>query len=183
MRKSYFLDQMEKIYATFGKKTPQEAVTDEIFNRIEDFPDDFMDYARSRLCDMEALPQNLGRFLARELWPDFRASRPELFTGRTDNGCPLCARDTPGYRRVWNPDNKNWVILPCPCNAKRKTEFAATDVMIHAMGWLTEAEAREARKERYPDGISHKHICGMVGHREETGKEHKAYMAEMEGVF
>lgn len=177
MRESDFLDWIEGIYALFGKKMPLKKVTDAIFERVCSYPDAFMDYAKERLSDMDALPSNLGRFFCREVWPDFRDANPQLFTARIDAGCALCKPDLPGWRQAWNWDFSESFLLKCPCNRDPNMANvpAFTDEMIYGRGWRTQ---NDFLSREDPAPAMDRKMRKAIGDCERPRQRHERYMAE-----
>ena len=187
MNEIHFTEILGRIYAAFGKNMPAQHVRDAIYERIQPMPDAFMDYAKKRLCDMEALPQNLGLYLERDLWPDFKAANPELEGVSQKACCPLCDPGNPGQRRVHAPDY-SWVhIWKCPCNTDPSYagEEAWTDALIAERGFHTEAEfqAWVTAKMQAATSSMAKKILPCLCHDEPPRERHAAYLRKMEGAW
>lgn len=179
MTETYFRSQLGRIYATFGKAWPQAPVIAQIFKQVCDFPEGFMDYALSRCELMESLPQNLGRFLARELWPDYRVANPAIAASEPVSACPRCRYNYPGVKDFYTPDGE---IKLCACDCCRDERIIALmgqypDWELLERGYLLENPiepdpagfARFARKLRKNASLP-----------EETRPRHEAYMQSVE---
>lgn len=144
MEYSHFLDMLEKIYATFGKRLPQSAVIDRIYDRVGQLPDSFMDFALKHFEDQDDLPKNMGGFLLNNLWPECLANHPELRARNEKQCCPLCDNGNPGWRRVWRPVKTAWgkeAFLPehvrCSCGGypNPNQEKVYSDWELEDMGY------------------------------------------------
>lgn len=178
MRRQYFETILEKIYATFGKRLPTENVCDAIFERIKDFPDDFLDYAYRRFQDMPQLPQNLGYCLRRELWPEYLEKNPDLRAGRSYETCPKCIKCMPGYRKAYAPDYSP-VIVRCTCgNAPNPNhEPIPTDAELTAKGFYIKRPYCY-RNDDLPLKWRRAIECS-----DEPRKAHQEYMEKHEGFY
>lgn len=144
MEYSHFLDMLEKIYATFGKRLPQSAVIDRIYDRVGQLPDSFMDFALKYFEDQDDLPKNMGGFLINNLWPEYLANHPELRARHEVKCCPLCDIDLPGWRRVYEPEITGWgrkvykpVHVRCTCGGypNPNQERVYQDFELEQMGY------------------------------------------------
>lgn len=116
-----FSDSVERIFAIFNKKMPDDRVIETIYKRVKDLPSDFMDFAVRHFEDQENLPRNLGRYLYRELWPEYLSENPE--NRAHVELCPNCLPEMPGYRKVWrkesycNGEKEDWfpLVIRCSC--------------------------------------------------------------------
>lgn len=179
-----FFNGMEDIYAAFGKKMPEDKIVQAIYKRVKTLPDAFMDFALKCLEDEEKLPQNLGRYLFRNLWPEYLALHPELKAIEDIACCSKCAPDMPGYRKVWQPElvlgQEDYTprIIRCTCgnapNPKKEPIF--TDDQLLNMGWLI----KSPYADKYPTMPGKwRNVIGKEG---EMRQEHKEYLARQEGL-
>lgn len=139
MNYDYFLAGIEDIYAIFGKKRPSEQTIKMIYKRIVTCPENFIDFTINYFEDQDALPPNMGRFLIRELWPNFLDKHPELRAREYTHSCPKCVPDIPGYRKVWDPHGMSHIVR-CSCgNAPNPDgDQILEDEDWLAMGWYFE---------------------------------------------
>lgn len=119
MNKTLFMENMDAIHATFGKPVPTSRILDVIFSRVEPLPDDFMDYARNRVKNMDSLPANFGAFLKRDLWPDYLDKHPELRAREDASCCPDCDRGNPCYFSMHDPYG-GITCFRCACRDREK---------------------------------------------------------------
>lgn len=152
-----FIDGIEDIFATFGKKRPEDRVVEAIYKRIKDLPDSFMDFAVKHFDDMEKLPQNIGRHLFRELWPEYLERNPEMKKSEYAC-CPNCDPDLPGWRKVYEQETTGWgeqvwkpIIVRCACgNAPNpRHEQIHTDFELESMGYKLRLEYTPEQMERF----------------------------------
>lgn len=139
-----FYQGLEDIYNTFGKKMPEANVVERIFSRVKDLPDRFMQYAVKHFEDQEKLPQNMGMYLFRNLWPDFLDSNPNMKSTLDVASCPKCDPNIPGYRKIYEQEKTGWgetvwkpVLVRCACgNAPNpRNEPVYTDSELEAKGY------------------------------------------------
>lgn len=134
-----FQEGLERIYATFARKFPEnDRIPEAIYRRVARLPDAFMDFAVARIEDMEKLPANLGRYLFRDLWPEYLDANPELRERRYEQqGCPNCKHDNPGRRLVYEPDGTSHLAACTCCTDRRAIDLLGqpTDAQIWDMGW------------------------------------------------
>ena len=120
---------IRELYSIFGKNNPSEPIMSAIYRRVEHLPDDFLDYAMSRLEDSEKLPANLGRELYRVLWPEYLEKHPELRGQEASRqACPSCSPDTPGFFWAWALNGHRY-LLKCACNSRQ--DLAHLDAWTH----------------------------------------------------
>lgn len=115
IRETDFLDALDDIYAAFGKKMPEQRIATAAYRRIENLPAEFLPYAKARLEDMEKLPSNLGLFMLKELWPDYRAEHPEKFVNEPLDGCEKCSG---GLRIIYDKFGIQYATA-CQCCTNR----------------------------------------------------------------
>lgn len=152
-----FYDGIEDIFAAFGKKTPEDKTIQAIYKRIQTLPDAFMDYAVKHFEDQEQLPKNMGRYLFRELWPEYLERNPEMKRSEVDC-CPNCISDIPGWRKVYKQETTGWgeqvwkpIIARCACgNAPNPGhEPVYTDFELENMGYKLKLEFTPEQKEMH----------------------------------
>lgn len=180
-----FTDGIEEIYAIFGKKVPEDRILNLVFKRIENLPDAFMDFAVRHFEDQENLPRNLGRYLFRELWPQYLELHPELRSKSEDVYCPHCdmACGIPGRRRVWRLEHLPWgdeyepVLVRCACgNGPNLTnEPIYSDFELESMGFILKNPYPPFDKKR----AMSKWLKKVVEAPSEVRPRHEAYMEEI----
>lgn len=180
MKDSVFLSGITEIYAAFGKNMPSLAIRNAIFRRLADKPDSFMAYAQERVCNLESLPSNLGRYMELDLWPDYRDSRPELANYNQLVCCALCDPSLPGFRRVYSVDYQEIYLWKCPCNTNPRyaAQLSWTDEMIHKKALHTHADFlawAQGRKLRMPGKA-----LNVIGKEFRTREKHEDYVRKME---
>ena len=111
MNGALFEDMARTIYATFGRTPPQADIQSVLFRQVRHIPDEACAYLTARICDLDRLPQNLGREL-RNAWADWRAAHPRRAARRD---CPDCRNA--GVRHVWGPTETGWRHFAVPCPA------------------------------------------------------------------
>lgn len=116
-----FMDGIEEVYAIFGKKVPDTKIVESIYKRIKKLPERFMDYAVKHFEDEENLPRNIGRYLLRELLPEFLNKNPDLKSCEIEC-CPKCDPSVPGWRKVYEHEKTGWgdmiwkpILVRCAC--------------------------------------------------------------------
>lgn len=161
-----FLEGIEDIFATFGRKRPDDRIVEIIYRRIIDLPDSFMDFAIKHFEDEESLPKNLGKFLLRDLWPDYLERNPDL-KFKEIQCCPKCSPDIPGWRKVYIQEMTGWgekvwkpVIMRCSCgNAPNpRHEKVYTDLELQESGYSLSCPFhfdREEMKQKYGHMVMH----------------------------
>lgn len=130
MQRVVFDNCIDGIYAAFGKNEPSARISDAIFRRVENLPDEFMLWAEDRLADEERLPANLGAYLKNILWPDFKQAHPEKIVNIPKERCNRCG-PTPGIKRFYG---KDWEVFECACDCC-KNEW-----LIQRLGYWTDRE-------------------------------------------
>ena len=180
MNEASFTAYMGRIYAAFGKNMPSQAIRDAVFRRVEKFPEAFMAYAEKRLIDMDSLPQNLGRYLAQELWPDYKSANPLMGEWRKLEPCSLCHPDMPGFRRVYSADFSECFIWKCPCNRDLRyaSQVAWTDELIAKKGLHTHQEWLRWIAENPPKSV--KKYMRVIGHTEPIRERHAKVLQDLE---
>lgn len=180
MNEANFTVYIGRIYASFGKNMPSQAIRDAIFRRVEKFPEAFMAYAEKRLIEQESLPQNLGRYLEQELWPDYKNANPLVGEWRKQESCPLCHPAMPGFRRVYSADFSDCFLWKCPCNtdAHYAGQIAWTDELIAQHGLHTYQEWLEWIEEN-PPKYAGKYLR-VIGHSEPIRPRHAKVLQELE---
>ena len=183
MTEMVFTQEFGTIYAAFSKNPPTKTMRDTLFKRIEHLPDGFMIYARQQLQELESLPQNLGRYILRHLWPDYLDAHPELRSRRQEYSCSLCNQDTPGFRRVYSADFRECTLRKCPCNhdPRRASAIAWTDDLIHERGLRTARDFLEWSKGEMPH-LPEK-FRDAIGNNEPPRERHANYLRKMEGAW
>lgn len=172
MKRLTFEDGMDEIYAAFGKKSPEPRVLDAAFRRVENLPDEFMAFCVKRLPDEEKLPQNLGRFMLRELWPEFLDRRPELRSQVMEHApCQRCnMSDMPGYIRVWHTERREARVFRCTCNNAASGLEQPSDAWLMENGYVWEAPA-----------VPENHwLRSLLGRQFRPRPEHEEYLESME---
>ena len=124
MEKMLFDRLIGETYATYGKLAPRQAVLDQAFKFVADYPDDFIIWAADQLQDADKLPSNIGRELKKVLFPAWKASQMPAFTNAQfyedlsgDPDCPECHGK--GWFYVWKRGAKPGTAptaIPCLCN-------------------------------------------------------------------
>lgn len=174
MKRLEFEDGLEAIYAAFGKNMPANAAVIEcIWQRIAHLPDEFMQFAKSRLQDMEKLPANLGLYIARDLWSDFKAEHPEKFIRAQNAGCGKCHN---GLRMLYSPDGGQYATA-CGCCTDRKLIESCgqlDDYGIQRLG-LSDTRPQVSSLNSEEAGIMHRAISAA---NEPPRKEHLACLCE-----
>lgn len=177
-----FYDGIEDIYATFGKKMPETKVLERIYDRVKQLPDGFIDFAAKRVEDLEKLPQNIGMYLLRELWPDYLEKHSELKSRLDLACCPRCCPDLPGWRKIYQPEVTGWgeetykpVIIRCTCgNAPNPNhEKVYQDYELENMGFRLKCPFRWSR-DNLPD-----YMRSSLGEKE-IRPEHEEYKEKLE---
>lgn len=152
-----FIDGIEEIYATFGKKRPEDQIIQAIYKKIKNLPDSFIDFAVNHFEDEEKLPQNIGHYLFRELWPKYLERNPVMKKSEF-SCCPNCIPDIPGWRKVYKQEKTGWdeliwkpVIVRCACgNALNpRHEPVYSDFELENMGYSLKFELSDEVKEKY----------------------------------
>lgn len=136
-----FTNAAELIFAAHGKKLPSTEILDAIYRRISELPPDFLTFAVRHLEDAVDLPKNLGRYLLRELWPEYLEKHPEQRAMQERQCCPLCAPELPGWRKIWGPaPDYQCRIVRCTCGNARALldEPVLSDAEWQARGYFTE---------------------------------------------
>lgn len=169
MREDYFYEKLREIYATFSKAFPAGHISAAIFKRVQNLPDDFMDYALTRLENDVSLPQNLGRYLRMELWWDYLEKHPEQSAYYQPIGCFRC-KNQPGIRLYWEPDG---TVHPCKCVCNMDPRIAhisaPTDAELLALGYFLENPCPVT-------SYMPKQMRDAIGHDEPVRKAHAEYM-------
>lgn len=182
MNKDVFISSIENIYAIFGRKKPEPRHIEIAFRQVKDLPDNFMNYAVRRFEDEENLPKNIGRYLLRDLWPEYLENHPEIKSNIQFLCCPKCIPDIPGYRKAWEPitfhGESTYIahILRCPCgNAPNpRHDPVLSDDQLLSMGWLLENPFLDMQID-IPEKWRK-----YIGLKEEIRPEHEAYLKEIE---
>lgn len=141
---------LDNIYAAFGKNRPSSRIANAIYERVEQLPSEFMEWAKKRLQDEEKLPANLGAYLKNILWPEWKQANPEKIINVERQRCPRCAHNLPGFKRFWEPDSTPHECA-CDCNHDendRKNLGYLTDAEILARGWILELPEQAWDNER-----------------------------------
>lgn len=169
MNETTCMTALDEIYAAFGKASPTPRIRQAVYRKIVDLPNDFMVYAQRRLEDMETLPQNLGRYMLVDLWPDYLAENPQLKA--QTRACPDCDTKTPGWFTVWKPGGER---LICECVCRKGNDTGWTRKRALAAGYLLEDPLR-ANAGAFPTGLCRK----AIGHSEAP---RPAHLEELEEV-
>lgn len=140
MRQEIFEQWLDRIYAAFGRAYPSDRVACAIFEQVEELPDEFMEWAAGVMKEREALPSNMGVYLARTLYPDWRekSGQPPAEAGLE---CPRCASGNPGAKLYWTADGEARI---CACDCCQDGERIRrlghlSDWQLEAMGFKTKA--------------------------------------------
>lgn len=88
MDKLHFAEWLGDIYSIFGKAKPGSAIMRAVYERVEELPDGFFQFAKGKISDYDDLPRNMGKLLKTNLWPEYLALHPEM-KSRADL-CPEC---------------------------------------------------------------------------------------------
>jgi len=118
MNYAVFEQGLEKIYAVFGKTYPKALAVSAIWERLEKFPDVFMSWAVKEILDLDSMPGNLGKYLEKTLWPEWRRAHPEHRINLQET-CPDCRlkADLPG-NGFWAWDEGYQVFCACRCSGQ-----------------------------------------------------------------
>lgn len=126
MERTKFDRVMNGVFASFQKQQPRQAVLDAIYEKVADFPDDFIDWAADKLKEKESLKPNIGLELKR-MWPAFLAETtpakpfdPYANESSGDPDCPECKGTGwfyvyPTSPKLYKPGLAPYAI-PCLCN-------------------------------------------------------------------
>lgn len=175
MTELYFTQMIVEVFAAFGKREPTQRIRDAVFRRIANLPDSFLPYAQKRLEDMDSLPQNLGRYLLRELWYDFLDENPRLRAAeRSVYGCAECGRHQGTIYAFRQSGSMTYeYALDCVCKAGM------------TLGWTRE-RAVQAGYTLRPEAACFSgkfpmpaHIARAIGHTEGMRAAHFAQMEDM----
>lgn len=152
-----FIDGIEGIYAIFGKNRPDDRIIQAIFKRIKDLPDSFIAFAVKHFEDQEQLSKNMGRYLFRDLWPEYLERNPEL--KKMDVACcHKCCSDLPGWRKIYKQETTGWgekvwkpVIVRCACgNALNpRHEPVYSDFELENMGYKLKLEYTPEQRQEF----------------------------------
>ena len=107
-------------YSAFGHHKPDEAIVDVALAAVPDDGDDgFALFVADMLATLDRLPQNLGQYLARVLYPQYVATLIAAY-GVSQCGLPECSEcGGSGWHDVWHPGAAPGTAptaLPCICN-------------------------------------------------------------------
>lgn len=174
MKREPFERGLRKIYAIHGKKAPENPdVIEAIWERIEQLPSEFMAYAIEKLQDMDKLPQNMGKFLKVDLWPEFLSDNPQLRAGASFE-CLECGGS--GFIHAFRIDEGSYnnirEAFECQC---RRGEQGWTREKILATGkyGFTDMQLAEANPDHFARYRDKWLAC--IGKPEEIRKEHEEY--------
>ncbi|MCR5259148.1 MAG: hypothetical protein K6E40_13450 [Desulfovibrio sp.] len=152
------------LYASFGRRDPGDVIIGAAADAVPaDAGDDFPAYAADAMAALERLPNNIGRWLARVIFPQYVAERI-VATGNSDcgrPGCPECGGT--GWHEVWHAGAAPGTAptaLPCVCNCTivawtQGRPCRHTRCELERAGWTFEAPAsvagpgRPISRERY----------------------------------
>lgn len=192
MDKNIFLNGLNEIYTFFNRKTPEYRVTENLYKRIDNLPDDFMQFAIDHFANRDSLPKNMGYYLKCELWPEYLDKNPDLKSTINYSSCPNCLPELPGWRRAWVSEITGWgemvykpVTIRCACcnYPNPKNEPVLTDEELIAKGYYLE----NPDKDKFSSMSGEWRKC--IGLKPETSKEHREYSEQFvepeyeEGIY
>ena len=98
MNNQIFRQEISSVFAAHGKAAPTGLVLNAVWERVKELPDEFMPWASAELQDVDKLPNNLGFYIAKTLWPQWRAQNRNK-TAQEFHTCQDCngRLDLPGY--------------------------------------------------------------------------------------
>lgn len=145
-----FVDDLDNIFATFGKARPTDRILSAAYRHVENLPDDFMRYAKEKLCDAEKLPANLGAYMKNILWPDYKQAYPEKIIRNDRPFCPRCDPNTAGLKRYYSHDGE---IHLCACDCCTDDWYRSrfgywTDFDLEQAGYLLALHERAWNNDR-----------------------------------
>lgn len=126
MERFVFNEAMNGVFAAFSKPVPRQAVLDEAYKVVQDWPDEFIYWAADKLKEKEALKPNIGRELKLlfPAWEDVALTPEEKERRRRkragDENCPDCHGEGwfycyPTNPKLYKPGLAPYAI-PCKCN-------------------------------------------------------------------
>ncbi len=148
--KSALRKMLLNAYSAFGHHKPEEAIIDATVAAVPDDGDDgFVRFATNMLADLEDLPPNLGRYLARVLYPQYVATLIATYGG-SQCGHPECSEcGGSGWHEAWRSGAAPGTAptaIPCICNlivdawsSKPPRKHRRSDLL--QAGWKFEAPA------------------------------------------
>ena len=165
MNLEQFSVAMTSVFAAF-QKTARKDVLAEIYARVENYSDSFLEYATAKLKDLDKLPQNVGRELVL-LYPDYLAETFGDACLQAD--CPDCGGS--GWIRLGRPDatsGSSKTCVPCTCNTVAVAMFPGLPVRTRSLdallreGWHLKPPAPFRAGERADATVLRRHVQAKV---------------------
>jgi len=104
MDKIAFAEWIGDVYAVFGKAKPGPAIMRAVYERVEELPDSFYQFAKEKIRDYDELPKNFGKLLKTVLWPEYLAAHPEKRSYA--DLCPECNGQGAIIVRIADPQGR-----------------------------------------------------------------------------
>lgn len=125
MKRENFDDAIVEITDTFGGYKKTQSVLDSWYERVQNIPDEAVQFIIDRICAMESLPRNLPLAWQRA-WEDWKAKNPKRIV---PDDCPHCGNAT--VRFCWARNEADgWVnfSVPCPACQPPRTGMSLTEM-------------------------------------------------------